>query len=96
MVVQATFHEMNKITPRSERRSALRKDLTEPTLLEMSGYGGGLNGSMQHQFEVHLAEFERLNSLTGLDSKKTPSLLGLIECSPEDQFFLKSTIGSTD
>ena len=38
MVVQATFHEMNKITPRSERRSALRKDLTEPTLLEMSGY----------------------------------------------------------
>ena len=52
MVVDAESNETNKLTPRSERRSALRKDLTEPTLLEMSGYGGAFDRSMQH----HLIE----------------------------------------
>jgi hypothetical protein len=33
---------------RSERRSALINSLTEPTLLEMSGKGGDLDGSTQH------------------------------------------------
>jgi len=37
VVVDAESNETNKLTPRSERRSALKKDLTEPTLLEMSG-----------------------------------------------------------
>jgi len=38
----------NKTTPRSEWRSVLKKSLTEPTLLEMSGKTCGLNRSMQH------------------------------------------------
>jgi len=48
------------------------------------------------RFKVHLAEFKRPNPLAGVDSKKSPSQLGPIECGPEDQSFLKSTIGSTD
>ena len=31
--------------------SLLEKRLTEPTLLEMSGYPGGLNRSMQHHLK---------------------------------------------
>ncbi|HEX4077214.1 MAG TPA: transposase [Candidatus Acidoferrales bacterium] len=38
----------NEGTLRSKPRSTLAKRLTEPTLLEMSGYPGGLNRSVQH------------------------------------------------
>src|ERR1700732_1257302 len=37
VVVDAGAKENNKNTPRSEWRSVLKKSLTEPTLLEMSG-----------------------------------------------------------
>jgi hypothetical protein len=32
-----------------------KNNLTEPALLEMSGYSGGLNGSMQHSSRAHIA-----------------------------------------
>ena len=41
-------NKTNEGTLRSERRRALKKRLTEPTLLEMSGFGCQLNRSMQH------------------------------------------------
>jgi hypothetical protein len=37
VVVYAEPRKTNKTTPGSERRSLLKKDLTGPTLLEMSG-----------------------------------------------------------
>ena len=37
MVVEAEVEESGKTTLGSERRSVLKKSLTEPTLLEMSG-----------------------------------------------------------
>src|SRR6266849_5549224 len=37
-----------KTSFRLEERSVFKKSLTGPTLLEMSGYRGGLNGSTQH------------------------------------------------
>jgi hypothetical protein len=45
----------NKTTLRSAGRSALKKSLTGPTLLEMSGNAGGFNGSMQHSTRIHKA-----------------------------------------
>jgi hypothetical protein len=47
--------ETRKTTLRSEWRSALKKSLTEPALLEMPGNPGGLNGSTQHPVRTHLA-----------------------------------------
>jgi hypothetical protein len=47
---------------------------TSRDFIEMSGNPGGLNGSMQHWFEAHLAEFKRPNPLAGGDSKKNPVL----------------------
>jgi hypothetical protein len=47
--------ETRKTTLRSEWRSALKKSLTEPALLEMSGKCGGFNGSMQHLDQTHIA-----------------------------------------
>jgi hypothetical protein len=32
-----------------------KNNLTGPTLLEMSGYGGGLNRSTQHSARTHIA-----------------------------------------
>ena len=46
---------------------------TNEPLLEMSGFPGGLNGSLQHQLEVYFVEFKRPNPLAGIDSKKTLS-----------------------
>jgi hypothetical protein len=57
---------------------------------------GGFNGSTQHEFAAHLAEFKRANPFAGVDSKKTPSWLGLAERRSKGHSFLKSTIGSTD
>src|ERR1700733_3008881 len=56
-----------KTTPRSERDSALKKNLTGPTLLEMSGFRGGLNGSTQHFPEVYSQESENLKFVVGVD-----------------------------
>jgi hypothetical protein len=69
VVVEAEVNETNKTTLRSERIGALKKrkkvtrkfkktrkkDLTGPTLLEMSDNAGGLNGSTQHSARSHLA-----------------------------------------
>jgi len=38
VVVDAEVEKTKKDTPGSERRSVLKKSLTGPTLLEMSGY----------------------------------------------------------
>ncbi len=38
MVVEREVNGTNKTTPRSGGRSLLKKDLTGPTLLEMSGF----------------------------------------------------------
>ncbi len=55
MVIDAgPKNKANEATLRSERRSAPNKCLTEPTLLEMSGNAGGLNGSTQHKARTHL------------------------------------------
>jgi hypothetical protein len=62
----------------------------------MSGNAGGLNGSTQHQLEVYVCEFQRLNSFANVDSKKRLSCLGLIEYSLGDGFFLKTIMGPTD
>src|ERR1700738_704636 len=56
-----------KTTLRSERSSALKKDLTGPTLLEMSGNPGGLNGATQHFLEVYSQESENLEFVVGVD-----------------------------
>jgi hypothetical protein len=37
----------------------------------MSGLAGGVNGSTQHYVGVYLQQFQRLNSPTSFDSKKT-------------------------
>jgi hypothetical protein len=44
----------NKTTLRSEWRSALKKDLTGPTLLEMSDKDGAFDRSMQHHLRTDL------------------------------------------
>jgi hypothetical protein len=41
--------------------------------MQVSGFPGGFNGSLQHQLGVYFAEFERPNPLGGIDSKKTLS-----------------------
>jgi hypothetical protein len=46
MVVNAEVEETNEPTLRSAWRSTLKKDLTEPTLLEMSG--NPFTGTVQH------------------------------------------------
>src|SRR5216683_6519707 len=61
----------NKTTHRSEWRSLLKKDLTGPTLLEMSGKPGGLNGSTQHFPEVYSQESENLKFVVGVDLSAT-------------------------
>ncbi len=48
VVVDAEASETRKTTPGSERRSLFKKDLTGPTLLEMSGKGCQLNRSTHH------------------------------------------------
>jgi hypothetical protein len=65
-------------------------------VLKMLGYPSGLNGSMQHQVELYLADSKEQNPLPGFDSQKTPSLLGLIEGDPEGPPRLKSIIGTTN
>ena len=40
---------------RRKKRSLFKNSLTGPTLLEMSGYAGGFNGSTQHRALTHLA-----------------------------------------
>src|SRR6266850_2019087 len=50
------------------RGSVLKKSLTEPTLLEMSGYRGGLNGSTQHLLEVYSQESRILGSFSVVHS----------------------------
>ena len=62
----------------------------------VSGKRGGLNGSTQHQLEVYVCEFQRLNSFANVDSKKRLSCLSLIEYSLGDGFFLKTIMGPTD
>ena len=39
---------------------------------------------------------ERPNALAGINSKKTPPCLGLMEGSPKDRSLLKSIVGTTD
>jgi len=57
-----------KTTLRSEGTSAIKKYLTEPTLLEISGYACRLRRSTQHLLEVYLQEFEILMSFWVVDS----------------------------
>ncbi len=52
----------------SERRSMLKKCLTGPTLLEMSGNSCRLRRSTQHLPEVYSQESEILKSFSGVDS----------------------------
>jgi hypothetical protein len=68
VVVEAgSQRRTTKTTLGSGGRGLLKKDLTEPTLLEMSGLRGGLNRSTQHFFEVYSQESENLKSLAGVD-----------------------------
>ena len=60
MVVNAEVNQTNKTTLRSARRSVVENSLTGPTLLEMSGLPGGLNGSTQHWLEVYLQGAQQL------------------------------------
>jgi hypothetical protein len=48
VVVEAEVKRNTKTTLRSERRSLLKKSLTGPTLLEMSGLPCRFRRSMQH------------------------------------------------
>jgi hypothetical protein len=48
VVVEREVNRTNQTTPGSGGRSLFKKDLTGPTLLEMSGYPGGFYRSMQH------------------------------------------------
>jgi hypothetical protein len=59
----------------------LKNCLTGPTLLEMSGNPGGLNGWTQHWLEGYLQQSQALESAASLDSDGTPPWLGLIEFS---------------
>src|ERR1700738_3951117 len=70
-----------KTTLRSERSSALKKDLTGPTLLEMSGNTGGLNGSIQHSLEVYSQGAQQLKANREHGFKQKTAWLGLIDCS---------------
>jgi len=54
VVVEAEVKRNTKTTLRSARRAALKKDLTGPTLLEMSGLRGGFNRSIQRLFDINL------------------------------------------
>ncbi len=59
MVVEAEVEESGKTTLGSERRSVLKKSLTEPTLLEMSG-----NATYQD-----LTPLQSLESLQSVDKR---------------------------
>src|SRR5215467_8720806 len=74
VVVYARRSQANRTLYRVERRNALKKYrsplkniLTGPTLLEMSGFPGGLNGSTQHFLEVYSQESENLKFVVGVD-----------------------------
>jgi hypothetical protein len=57
---QKDIQEAEEKTLISAGRSLLKKRLTGPTLLEMSGRRGGLNGSTQHQIETQAQGFQQL------------------------------------
>src|SRR6266849_5109295 len=58
------------------RGSVLKKSLTGPTLLEMSGNRGGLNGSTQHSSRTRLALKTKAKSLARVRSAGTLPWLG--------------------
>ena len=73
--------ENEETTLRSEGTSLLKKSLTEPALLEMSGKRGGLNGSTQHLLEATRRAFSEegsfaraCNNLGSLYASKVPEL----------------------
>ena len=68
--------EANKTTRRSARRSVVENSLTEPTLLEMSGYGGGFNASTQYQIETEAQGFQQPRVVRERRLNGTPSWLG--------------------
>ena len=56
---------------------------------QVTGFAGEFNRSMQHQAEVYLQDFERLNSPANVDLKKTQPCLGQIEDSQKSGSSLK-------
>src|SRR6266436_9378491 len=61
-------NKTNETTLRSEGRSALKKDLTGPTLLEMSGSPCRLRWSTQHSLEVYSQGSRILRSFSAAHS----------------------------
>src|ERR1700677_2854083 len=64
-----------KTTLRSDRRSLLKKCLTGPPLLEMSGNAGDLNRSMQHFSKSISSGQSKLKSSARVDLSGTPPWL---------------------
>ena len=78
MVLNAEVRRVSQTSaPKSERRSSRKNSLTGPTLLEMSGKSGGLNGSTQHFPEVYSQESENLKFVVGVDLSAERALFDL-------------------
>jgi hypothetical protein len=81
--------------PRLNNRATSRLHQVGPGT-QVTGLGGGLNGSTQHSLEVCLQESYKLKSFASVESIGTLPCLVLIEYSRTDRFSRGSIVGSTD
>src|SRR5579863_6928217 len=96
VVVEVEEKRTMKTTLRSERKSLLKKYLTGPTLLEMSGNACRLRWSTQRSPEVYPRGCGILKFFSVVDSRAARPGRAALESSPTDRCLAESIAATAD